>query len=492
MSGAIGGPPLVEEGGAASSPGCGGGQRVQTAAREAPALNLEEDESCIFTGTVPENIKLPVSTVQLEPSQWAEHVEDRLSLQETLKAYQTTATPGREREFMMSFKLPQNLAETGSAVLTLHKEWDGSGHEWRCSEHILRVTRLRDDHYLQGRNAASETEDVIDWHISTELVEYSRDLGSIVYGKGLAGQSLHLLFREVHEGCLSAFRTPTEGRGRGPMLTVETVDTTSEDAVYGEWEPFAPCRVSCVTRVNYQCRKRTCTPGKNDGAACKMELMVDKQPCSDPSVSEACTCSVINEEGACPPSSHCDESTANNVSCFCSGRFVREGVDTKTVCQPALANMTTLESDQQTQTSSTLIILWVIIGVFLFIVIVGCVFLLCVKRKPVRDEDLLTMNLDPQTGAPVPGTADLGASMFWGQAPTLPMGAPPGAPSMVGRGPYGPAAVGGGPLMGQGGGGPQMAVASPAMGYGMGAPPQQAVGAQRSPTYSPMPPGTRL
>ncbi|KAL8450414.1 hypothetical protein Emag_003260 [Eimeria magna] len=108
----------------------------------------------------------------------------------------------------------------------------------------------------------------------------------------------------------------------------------------------------------------------------------------------------------------------------------------------------------------------------------------------MRDEDLLTMNLDPQTGAPAPGTADLGASMFWGQTPPLPMGAPPGASPMVGRGPYGPAPVGGGPRMGQGGG-PQMAVAPPAMGYGMGASSQQAVGAPRSPTFSPMPPGTR-
>ncbi|KAL8435974.1 hypothetical protein ACSSS7_002019 [Eimeria intestinalis] len=427
---------------------------IQTGAREAPPLNLAEHDSCIFTGTVSENEKLPRSTVELKPSQWAEHVEDKVALQEGMKAYQTTDIPGRERQFMLSFKLPSNLAETGSAILTMDKEWDGSSHGWRCSEHILRVTRLMDDRYLQGRNAASETEDMIDWTIGQELAQYTRDLQSLVYGKGLAGQTLHLLFREVKVGCLSAFYTPTGGVGEGPVLAVQVVDAASEDAVYGQWEPFGKCRVSCVTRVNFQCRKRSCNPGKNDGAACKMELMVDKQPCSDPSVSEPCTCSVLENEAACPSLSTCDESTPNNVSCSCSGRFTRFGVDTKTICEPRDIHLQ----------------------------VVGCV--VGVKRRPTRDEDLLIMNLDPQTGAPAPGTADLGASMFWGQSPTIPMGAPPGGPSVVGRGPYGPAAGGMAPRMGQGGA-PQMAG-----GYGMGGPPQ--AGGPRASTFSPMPPGTRL
>ncbi|KAL8275283.1 hypothetical protein Esti_000732 [Eimeria stiedai] len=486
---------------------------VQTAAREAPSLNLEEDESCVFTGSVPQNLKMPVSTVEIEPSQWAEHSDDTVFVQSTLKAYQTTDIPGRERQCMMSFKLPSNLAQEGSAVLTIHKKWDGSSHQWSCSEHILSVTRLTDDHYLQGRNASSETEDVVEWSISKELIQFSTDLGSMVYGKGLAGQSLHLLFREKNQGCLSAFYSSKEEGGTGPVLAVDTTETASVDAVYGQWEPFASCRVPCVTPVNYQCRKRSCTPGKNEGAACKMELMVDKQPCSDPEVKDACTCSVLTQENACPPAASCDESIPNNVSCFCSGSFMRLGVDTKTFCDAGSRTVSTLGARWQDQTSSSLIALWVIIGVFLFILIVGCAFLLCepqprpaplpqqssqrnllvharmrlglsrfsgVKRRPRRDEDLLTMNLDPQTGAPAPGTADLGAAMFWGQGPAL-------GPPMGGYGPFTPAA--GAPRVSQGGI-PQMAgPAPPAMGYGMGGPP---TGPPRSPSFIPMAPGTRL
>lgn len=311
--------------------------RLETTMKDAPALNLEEDEHCLFTDTVPENVKKPLRTVELHASQWAEHVQDGVFVQDTLKAYQTTDTPGREREFVLSFKLPDDLAETGQATLSLHKNWDGSSHQWGCDAHKLVVTRLSDDKYLQGRNASSETSDLIEWEIGQLLISYMTDVSSLVYGKGLQGKSLHLLFREKTSGCLSSFETPTDPDP--PVLKVEAEGMESIDAVYGGWQPYSECRVSCITSVNYQCRKRSCTPAVNDGVPCKMELMVDKQPCSDPKVSEPCTCQMLNEQNACPQLSVCDDSVPNNVSCRCPGVFTRQSLEKKTVCESSKIQM---------------------------------------------------------------------------------------------------------------------------------------------------------
>ncbi|KAL8425495.1 hypothetical protein Efla_002616 [Eimeria flavescens] len=462
-----------------------GPSALQTAARNAPPLNLEEDESCLFTDSVPANVERPVVSVNLEPSQWAEHVEDVVSVQVSLKAYQTTDVPGRERQFMLTFKLPADLAESGAAVLRLEKMWDGKTHGWECDSHVLQVIRLADDKYLQGRNAASETEDRLELPIDKELREYILDLSPLVYGQQRGGQPLHLLFREKNKGCLSGFVYPNEQQP-GPVLTVDIVDLADADAVYGQWEPFAKCRVSCVTPFNFQCRKRACTAGKNGGAACKKELMVDKQPCADASVSESCTCEALTKEAACPAYSSCDDSVGNNVACKCSGEFVRDSVESKTVCQTADISLGTFSEALKTtsQTSSTLIALWVVLGLFCFLVVFGCVILLCVKRRAVRDEDLLNMNIDPLTGAPAPGVPDLGASMFWGQSPAVPMGGGPplGGPrgSFAVPGAAGPLAPGGPPSRPPGGG-------PPVMGYGMGGGPQQ--GVLRAPSYAPRPPG---
>lgn len=296
-----------------------------------PALNLEETEDCLFTGTVPDNIKNPTNSVEITPTQWAEHVLNNVYVQDTLKAYQTLTDPGSERQFMLSFKLPENLAASGEATLTLRKDWDGISHGWGCSGHVLVVTRLSDDKYLQGRNASSETQDVVQWQIASTLTTYSTSISSLVFGKGLEGQSLHLLFREKSQGCLSSFKNPKDSEG--PKIKVTTSSSKAVAAVYGNWEPYSSCRVSCVSRVNYQCRKRSCTPGQNDGTPCQMELMVDKQPCADAHVTAQCTCQIFQEEAACPALATCDDSVANNVSCRCSGHFSRASVKDKTVCE---------------------------------------------------------------------------------------------------------------------------------------------------------------
>ncbi|OEH73680.1 hypothetical protein cyc_05242 [Cyclospora cayetanensis] len=431
--------------------------QLEAGAMEAPALNLEENDDCIFTGVVPENQAYVRKTVELSPTQWAEHVHNEVYVNNSLKAYQTTTDPGREREFGLTFKLPSTLASSGSANLSLTKIWDGFSHGWTCESHMLTVIRLTDDKYLHGRNSSSESNDYLYLPIGFDLEEYKLDISSLVYGKNLKGSYLHLLFREKENGCLSEFDTPKSNFG--PKLSVETEESDATDAVYGEWGPFSDCRVSCVTKVNYQCRKRTCTPGVSSGVSCKMERMVDKQPCSDSQVSSPCTCDKLIEENACPENSSCNSSVANNVMCNCSGKFTRLDVSTKTVCEGTAAAGSDSTTTSAEESSSTNVI-WIILGIAGVVVVVGSFALLCVKKKPLSDADLLNANLNPQTGELAPGTAELGAGMFWPQQPGMlrgppAMGAPHGFPP-IGGPPMGGPPKGGPPMGGppKGGGVP--------------------------------------
>lgn len=296
-----------------------------------PALNLEETEDCILAEPPLPNAVREAKEVEAKVTLWAEHVNDEAHLRGTTKAYQTTETPGREREFALSFALPDHLVDGGKATLTLTKTWDGEEHGWGCLEHVLQLIRLSDAKYQEGRNALSLTADVVEQAIGNELTVYQVDVSSLVYGKGLHGE-FHVLVREKHTNCLSAFAPPGSPEG-GIVLKVQTEETDDRDAVYGEWSPFSPCRLSCITSVNFQCRKRSCSPGANAGAACLAHLMVDKQPCSDASLASACSCQELIEHNACPEGSYCDSAKFNDVKCLCPGVFARNSVLEPTVCK---------------------------------------------------------------------------------------------------------------------------------------------------------------
>lgn len=303
---------------------------LQAGARKAPPLGIKENEACLFKGSPPENVLRPQTTVKLAVTQWAQHKDDEVFVQHELKAYQTSDTPGRERQFAITFQLPQGLVQQGKAQLFLRKTWDGATHGWICHEHVLEIIRLTDDKYLMGRNAQSEAEK-IEAELDFSLETYFLDVSFLVYEHGLAGEPLHLLIREKIKGCLSGFAGPKDEEPPRLEVQVESVDPV--DATYGTWEPFSPCRVSCVIAGNFQCRKRDCSPGQNAGLPCKSELMVDKQPCADAAVSAPCSCDTVDKEGACPAGSSCDDSTPNAVKCSCRGIFSRESVYKETVCE---------------------------------------------------------------------------------------------------------------------------------------------------------------
>lgn len=62
-----------------------------------------------------------------------------------MKAYQPRDTTGTKMPSLVSFKLPEDLAEAGEATLALAKEWNGTSHHWTCRKHNLVITRLNDN-----------------------------------------------------------------------------------------------------------------------------------------------------------------------------------------------------------------------------------------------------------------------------------------------------------------------------------------------------------
>ncbi|CDJ44925.1 hypothetical protein ETH_00033795 [Eimeria tenella] len=171
--------------------------------------------------------------------------------------------------------------------------------------------------------------------------------------------------------------------------------------------------------------------------------MVDKQPCADPTVAAACTCQDFAAAAACPLNAACDDSVPNSVACKCSGTFKRLSVSDKTFCELGTTSMSsTVSSIFDDSTSPSLLILWIILGVFGSVAVIGCIILVCVKERPQREEDLLNATINPQTGD-IGGPAN--PSMYWSASPSLPGGplpmGPRGAP-MAPQGPY-PTAAGG-------------------------------------------------
>lgn len=152
------------------------------------------------------------SEISAEATLWAEHKDDTTTVKDSTKAYQTTSTPGWERDFGISFSLPSYMTSTGKATLELTKLWDGSTDGWNCSEHRLVITRLKDANYQYYRSPLSETSDTVETVIGATLQTYKLDISSLIYGKDLVGQ-VHLLVREKNQNCLSWFYAPDEYNG---------------------------------------------------------------------------------------------------------------------------------------------------------------------------------------------------------------------------------------------------------------------------------------
>ncbi|KAL8425494.1 hypothetical protein Efla_002615 [Eimeria flavescens] len=399
-----------------------------------PSLSLEEGEECILTEGVPPNAAAVKKTVDLMAETWAAHRDSEVEVKGELRAEQSLPSfvAGAGKQFFLSFQLPTGIFEAGEAMLSLYNDAQSTGN---CPSHILQIRRMEDDSFLTVRDDLKASAETVTVQLQSAPDVWTVDISSLFYGKVAKGEKLHLVFREQEMGCWSTVQNPVEANP--PLLTVNVLDSTPENAVYEEWGPFSDCRVSCFSSVNYRCRKRSCLAGVGTGMQCRAEEMLERQPCQPTDTTASCTCSDLTQQSACPMNATCDATGTEGARCACAGGFSRPDLTQKTVCQlstdPALelygmnsTDSSDLSSSQtENEGSSKRKWYWIggTIGVLVLIMIVA--LLLMNKPKPRASFE------DVGAGVMQPGAAPSG---YWAQGG---MGGPPGAmPPMAMGSPY--------------------------------------------------------
>lgn len=254
---------------------------LQTRTSVAPPLNFQEDDSCNLADGVPPNLKWTKKSAELKPYTWAYHKGDEVRVEEELQANQTEGTdrPGRESQAFISFNLPEGAFENGSAILSLFTTGGTGPSNYGCKGLKLGITRMQDDSFRYIRDDSKATTDALSFQIGMTDQYYEVDISQLFYGKELKGQPLHFMIRQLSVDCYTTFSTAYDEKP--PKLTLHVLDPTPMDAQYDSWGPYSRCRVSCVSNLNYQCRKRICFPGIGTGIACKAEEMLEKILCTE-------------------------------------------------------------------------------------------------------------------------------------------------------------------------------------------------------------------